>query len=99
MRRAEVGPRLLAVLGLCVVVWSLRAPARFAVAAACEQVARVEDVVVCDEDLVLVDPCGERRSLRPGDALQGCTLGRMSPEELAVLDDGILKVRDGRQRE
>lgn len=85
MRRTEAGPWLLAVAGLLLVVWSLRPIGRVSVAPGCEQMARVDAVVVCDRDLVVVDACGERRHLRSGDALDGCTLGRMTPEELTVL--------------
>ncbi len=84
-------PRLLAWLGLVLVVWSLRPAVPAALdAAACDRIARVGAVVVCDAELDLVEVCGARHRLRSGDVLDDCSgPRRMDPDELAALSISI----------
>jgi len=92
MPRADAvprGPWLLAALGLGVLAIGLGPRALTPAAPRCDRIARVGEVVACDEDLEAVaDACGTVHALRSGDALEplACTPpSRMAPEDLAAL--------------
>ena len=95
----RAGPWLLATLGLFVTIWSLRPDVRAAVPnAGCERVAVVGHALLCNPALQVTDACGTRHRLRSGDAFDPthCDApGRMTPEDLAVLEVPIDPNLDG----
>jgi len=94
MPRPEPGPKprpgwapwVLAVLGVLGIAWSLNPVPRESVEpAACNAVALVDGRLVCADDRSFEDGCGTRRTLRAGDAMTNCEVGRMTAEDLAAL--------------
>ncbi|MBV1861040.1 MAG: helix-hairpin-helix domain-containing protein [Nannocystaceae bacterium] len=86
MPRPEWAPWGLVVLAVLATAWSLSPTRRDPVESlACDAFALVEGRLVCADKQTFEGACGARHSLRAGDALEGCGVGRMAPDDLAAL--------------
>ena len=96
MPRADWAPWLLGVCGAAAVAWSL-GPSRpqRVVSSPCEAVALVDGLLVCADAKTFEDSCGTLHSMRAGDSLEGCQLGRMSAEDLEALEISVDPNRAG----
>lgn len=86
MARAEWAPWVLAVLGAGAVAWSLSPSPRETVESpVCETVVLMEGRMVCGDEQTFENACGTRRTLRAGDTVEDCQLGRMRADDLSAL--------------